>query len=75
MTESSKATDRPHTIRWDPEDWERIEEAAQLLGERQHLDLAAVDIIRSGTRRFVDEILTTKTSESERRGSDRRKAS
>lgn len=58
MGEPSKATEsRPHTIRWDSADWERIEAAASRLSEQQHLDLAPVDIIRSGTRRFVDEIL------------------
>ena len=74
MAEPSKAAaDRPHTIRWDPADWDRIEEAAKVLAERQHMDLAAVDIIRSGTRRFVDEILTSKP-DSERRGGERRKS-
>lgn len=75
MTEPGKATDRPHTIRWDLSDWERLEEAARVLGERQHLDLAPVDIIRSGARRFADEILSPRHVETERRGQDRRKVS
>lgn len=77
MTEAGKANpveNRPHTVRWDMTDWERIEEAARVLGERQHLDLAPVDIIRSGARRFADEILTTKTPEAERRRQGERRS-
>ena len=48
---------RKHTIVWDPDDWERIEEAARAKAEQEHMDLAALDIIRAGTRRYVEEIL------------------
>jgi hypothetical protein len=65
MPESSKPTEtgsRGHTIKWDRADLARIEEAARVLSEREHLDLNATDIIRSGARRFAEEILNGTTS-------------
>lgn len=53
---------RKHTVVWDPDDWQRIEEAARVKGEQEHMDLAPVDIIRSGTRRLVEEIIGTPAS-------------
>ena len=59
MPDLGKQTDKPkqHPVMWDADDWRRIEEAADVLGAREHIDLNPTDIIRSGTRRFVDEIL------------------
>jgi hypothetical protein len=58
VAEPSKSSEaHPHTIKWDSVDWDRIEEATRLLGERHHIDLTTTDIIRSGARRFVEEIL------------------
>jgi hypothetical protein len=51
----------PRSIRWDLADWKRFKEAAQVLGEREHLDLGPLDIVRSGARRFADEILKDST--------------
>jgi len=55
--ESEEKSGRKHTVVWDIDDWQRIEEAARAKGEQEHMDLGAVDIIRSGTRRLVEEIL------------------
>lgn len=49
---------KDHQIRWAQEDWDRILQAAEILNERQHLDLGPTDIIRSGTRRLLDELLS-----------------
>lgn len=53
MAEPSKQLN----VLWDAGDWKRINEAAEALGAREHFDYTPTDIIRSGTRRFVDEIL------------------
>jgi len=45
------------TIRWDAELFARIEQAAKVLSEREHLDITMTDIIRRATRREVEEIL------------------
>lgn len=61
MADPSKQNDdgfKQLTVRWDAADWRRIEEAAETLNAREHMDLNPTDIIRSGTRRFVDEILS-----------------
>lgn len=49
---------KDHAIRWARDDWERILQAAEILNEREHLDLTPTDIIRSGTRRLLDEMLS-----------------
>jgi hypothetical protein len=54
----AESSTRKHTIAWDREDWERIEAAARKLGDEQHLDVAAVDIIRSGARLRAIQILS-----------------
>lgn len=51
---------KDHAIRWSREDWDRILHAAEILNEREHLDLTPTDIIRSGTRRYLDEFLADK---------------
>ena len=58
MTETDKPEPRNHAVRWKAEDWARIEEAARVKGEQEHLQLTATDIIRSGALRFVAEILS-----------------
>lgn len=45
------------SVRFSPEDLARFKEAARVLGEREHLDLLPIDIVRSGARRFADEVL------------------
>lgn len=59
MSELSKSDPRSHTIRWPGGDWERIEDAAQRLGEREHIEITPTDIIRSGAIRRAEEILAT----------------
>ena len=48
---------KQHPITWDGVDWKRITAAAEVLSAREHFDYTPTDIIRSGTRRFLDEIL------------------
>lgn len=60
--EQDRQAGRKHTVVWDPEDWQRIEEAARVKSEQEHMDLLAVDIIRSGTRRYVEEVLGQATT-------------
>jgi hypothetical protein len=55
MTEDGKPRNFP--VRWDGEDFARIEQAAARLNERDHTDHTPTDVIRMGTRRFVEEIL------------------
>ena len=54
--------DRKHTVIWSGEDWERLEAAARVFGQREHMDVAEVDIIRSGARRLAEEILASAES-------------
>lgn len=49
---------KDHTLRWAREDWDRILQAADMLNEREHLDLGPSDIIRSGTRRYLDDLFS-----------------
>lgn len=48
---------KSHQIKWDDEEWERIERATQEYGKQRHLDLNPTDFIRAGTRRLVEEVL------------------
>lgn len=59
MTDPIKANTEPrkHTVLWRPEDWERIEQAAKVISDREHIEVAPVDLIRGSTMRRVDEIL------------------
>lgn len=50
--------DRGLTVRWRIADWERIEQAAKALGEREHLRITPTDIVRSGALRRAEEILS-----------------
>lgn len=45
------------SVRFSSDDLARFKEAAKVLGEREHLDLLPIDIVRSGARRFATEIL------------------
>lgn len=49
----------PKGVRWTEEDWENINRAAAILQERDHRETDASEIIRMGTRRFVEEILAS----------------
>lgn len=58
-----EALKKTYPVTWEAgegEDWPRILEAARVWGEREHVDFTPADIIRSGTRRFVDELLGSK---------------
>jgi hypothetical protein len=59
MTEPEKpeATEKRHMVIWQLEDWEKLEAAAALMNEREHLSLIPADIIRSGAIRRAEEIL------------------
>ena len=46
-----------HPVGWEADEWARLLEAARVMSAQQHLDLGPTDVIRSGTRRFVDELL------------------
>jgi hypothetical protein len=58
MTDPAKTdSGRKHTVIWKDEEWDKLERAAAALGEREHLGLAPLDIIRSGAIRRAEEIL------------------
>ena len=57
MTDLEKAEPRVHGIRWLPDDWKKVEEAARIVGEREHMEITPTDIIRSGALRWASEIL------------------
>jgi uncharacterized protein (DUF1778 family) len=50
--------DRGLTVRWKIADYELLEEAARVLGQREHLSITTTDIIRSGALRRAEEILS-----------------
>lgn len=58
LRNESKQVDRGLTVRWPAADFERIEAAARLLGDREHIDITPTDIIRSGAIRRAEEILS-----------------
>jgi len=56
--ESEVSPPKGLTIRWDGDLYERIEQAARVLSEREHLDVNTTDLIRRAVRREVEEILS-----------------
>lgn len=60
MTESSNEREPVSAskyIRFDEEEWQRVEAAARKLAEELDMDIRPAEIVRSGTRKRVDEIL------------------
>lgn len=57
MSEPGKDTSLTHGVRWDREDFRRIEEAVEKLNRDEHLDLNAADVIRKAVRLFCEEVL------------------
>lgn len=49
--------ERALTIRFDASDFELIQEAARVLGEREHIKSTPTDVIRGGAVRRAQEIL------------------
>lgn len=65
MAEPARQVEAPkkvYPVTWEPEDWQRINEAMQVWGEREHVEFTPADVIRSGTRRFCDELLNGASS-------------
>jgi hypothetical protein len=56
---SAPARQKSHAITWDAEDWDGILRAAALLTERDHVEreTTPTDVIRTGARRFVAEVI------------------
>lgn len=52
-----EAESRKHTVIWRAEDWDRIEQAARAIQDREHVEVSPVDLIRGATLRRVEEIL------------------
>lgn len=50
--------DRIHAVRWDRDVFARLERAAEVWSEREHLSLTVADVIRTGAIRRADEILS-----------------
>jgi hypothetical protein len=59
MTTGNKPSEayRKHSVLWPNEDWEALEKAARLLGEREHIPVSPVDLIKGSTMKRVHEIL------------------
>ena len=49
-----------HPVRWLGSAWLRIGEAAEWLTARDHIKTNPVDVIRTGTMQYVDEVLADK---------------
>ena len=46
-------------VRWLPSAWARIRQAAEVLTERNHVKTNPADVIRTGTLRYVEEVLAS----------------
>jgi hypothetical protein len=68
--QQSDSAEIVHPVRWLGSAWERIEDAAQALTEREHIKHNPVDVIREGTLRYVDELLAEKAATENRRRTD-----
>jgi hypothetical protein len=47
-----------HPVRWMGTAWERIAQAADILTAREHRKIIPADVIRIGTLRYVEEVLS-----------------
>ena len=59
----SEASKKVYPVTWEAEDWQRILEAVRIWGEREHVSFTPADVIRSGTSRFVDELIGPKAED------------
>lgn len=57
MEDTEKGQPRVHNVRWLPDDWAKLEAAAKVLGDREHMEITPTDIIRSGAIRRAEEII------------------
>lgn len=51
------AEKKKQTILWETDDWDRIERAAQVIADREHVECSPLNLIRGATMRRVEEIL------------------
>ncbi|MGE3176777.1 MAG: hypothetical protein AB7G23_19095 [Vicinamibacterales bacterium] len=54
---------RKHTLLWKHEDYERVEQAAQALGQQIHADLSVPDFMRGAILKRADEVLGSPSPE------------
>jgi hypothetical protein len=57
QTEEKASDDRIHSVRWDRAVFERLERAAEVWSERDHISVSAADVIRTGAIKRADDIL------------------
>lgn len=68
MTEVGKEeplTGRNHPVRWSPEEWKKIEDAAHAWGEREHVNFTPTDVIRSGTMRRCEDLMVSPAADAQ----------